>query len=350
MAKSVWDEIKDLFKSDDEKAEERQKELDDALERERDVVEQLDELDRQYRESVEDDEDEDLTEELEKLFPSDSGYREKEYDAQTDEQIEQQAKAEKDAEKQQDTEELQRRFESDKQKLEGSKDSSDKSLKDSYAELEKLYEELKQRTRDDALKRGVARGSIVSSEVKELENDLRGDRAQARQSYLDSVNDIDRKLKQLQADKDSALEQLDIAYAAELAQRIEKLKADRDKQVEKYEEYNQDVRRKNAAYAAKRERDIAEYLRERDKEKQETQRKREELENIVGYTGEKRENYAKRYEIAYQFYSSLSPDIASDALMASPNMRYYLGEYHYNQLLRSLKDAKAAAHAEDRYL
>lgn len=349
MAKSIWDEIKDLFKSDDQKAEERQQELDAAAEREKDVIDQLDELDREYRENVENEDDDDLTEELEKLFPSDSGYREKEYDAETDEEIEKRVKEESDAKKRQDVDDYEREYENDKNVLEGKKDSADKSLQESYRELEKLYNELKEQTKNDALRRGVARGSIVSSAVNGIENSELGDRAQARGSYHNAIESLDKQLVKLESDRAFALEQLDIAYAAELADKIEKLKADRDKEVQKYEEYNENVRRKNNEYAAKRERDIDEYLREREKEKEKQRQKQEDRESVVGYTGEKRENYAKRYEIAYNFYSSLSPGIAVDALEASPNMRYYLGEYHYNQLLNSLKSMRAEVGEKSRY-
>ena len=49
MAKSIWDEFKDLFKTDSEKAEEKQNQIKDALEREKEILDRLSELEQQYK-------------------------------------------------------------------------------------------------------------------------------------------------------------------------------------------------------------------------------------------------------------------------------------------------------------
>ena len=72
------------------------------------------------------------------------------------------------------------------------------------------------------------------------------------------------------------------------------------------------------------------------KKKQEKEKEQQEYESKYGYSGEKLENYSERYRIAYDFYSALSPDVAVDALKASPNMKYYLGNL-YDKLLSSLQ-------------
>ena len=82
---------------------------------------------------------------------------------------------------------------------------------------------------------------------------------------------------------------------------------------------------------------VMEYIKDKEEEKRKAEDAQIKHENKYGYTGAKQENYSKRYDIAYDFYSSLSPDIAADALEASPNMKYYLGAY-YNKLLDSLKN------------
>lgn len=49
---SFWDDFKDLFKTESQLKEERQKELAAALEAEKSITGQLAELDREYRESL----------------------------------------------------------------------------------------------------------------------------------------------------------------------------------------------------------------------------------------------------------------------------------------------------------
>lgn len=67
MAKSIWDEFKDLFKTDSEKAEEKQNQIKDALEREKEILDRLSELEQQYKDSLPKEEEPDL----DALFPTD---------------------------------------------------------------------------------------------------------------------------------------------------------------------------------------------------------------------------------------------------------------------------------------
>ena len=158
--------------------------------------------------------------------------------------------------------------------------------------------------------------------------------------------EIDNKIAGLENDKTNALEELDLKYAMELDERIADLKKERDKTVKEYETYNNQVRKQNADYQVKRQSDIEKYLEKREEEKLEAIKKQEENEKKYGYTGEKQDNYAKRYNIALNFYSSLAPEIAADALAASPNMKYYLGLY-YDKLLNALKSSSSGG--ENRY-
>lgn len=66
---SFWDDFKDLFKTESQLKEERQKELAAALEAEKSITGQLAELDREYRESLPVEPEPDL----DKLFPESLG-------------------------------------------------------------------------------------------------------------------------------------------------------------------------------------------------------------------------------------------------------------------------------------
>ena len=169
---------------------------------------------------------------------------------------------------------------------------------------------------------------------------------QLQASFNNSMTEIDNKIAGLENDKTNALEELDLKYAMELDERIADLKKERDKTVKEYETYNNQVRKQNADYQVKRQSDIEKYLEKREEEKLEAIKKQEENEKKYGYTGEKQDNYAKRYNIALNFYSSLAPEIAADALAASPNMKYYLGLY-YDKLLNALKSSSSGG--EKRY-
>ena len=85
---------------------------------------------------------------------------------------------------------------------------------------------------------------------------------------------------------------------------------------------------------------IEKFLKEKDAEQKEAEKAQEEYEKTHGYSGEKLTEYQNRYNLAYDFYMSLSPDIAVNALKSATNMQYYLGNY-YDKLLSALKSRAA---------
>lgn len=332
MASSIWEEFKDLFKTEEQKAKEKQEKINSALNAESDIVSKLQELEKQYTDSLPKDEEYDL----EKLFPSDSGLREIEYTPRSDKDIETSAKNEITYDKYNAKDEVERKFQSAQKALEDGKSAANENLQESYANLAKLYDELRNKAQDDSLKRGMARSSVITSQLNDLSQAHIAAAGDQEKIYLKTVADIDGNIAALQQDRESALENLDVKYAIELDNRINELKAERDATVKEYEKYNNDIREKNAAYAKEREEDIAQFLKNKEKEKLAAEEEQREYEKKYGYSGEKLENYSKRYEIAYDFYKSLSPDIAVAALQASPNMKYYLGEF-YEKLLSVLQ-------------
>ena len=334
MAKSLWDEFKDLFKTKEQREQERRDSLADAMDREKDVVKQLEELDRQYRESLPVEEEEQPN--LEELFPSDSGLREHEYVPETDEQIEERAKAELEDKKAADKKKLENKYAAQADEVELKKGDASKALDKAYDNLDEKYAEQGENAKNAALKQGVARGSILSSVLKELSEGKQAEAQSAEKAYREKIESLDAKLSTLESELNSALEQLDMKYAVELSDNIRELKQERDKETQKWEKYNQEIRKKQAEYEYERQQDINEFLAEREQQKAEEKRREEQNEAIYGYTGEKQKNYAARYDIAYDFYMSLDPAIALEAFEASPNMQYYLGAY-YNKLKKELK-------------
>lgn len=336
MAKSLWDEIKDLFKTNSQKAEEKQQQINAALEKEKSVTSKLAALEKEYNDSLPKEEEVDL----EKLFPSDSGLRELEYSVDSDEDIAARAEKENSYNKTQATNKLQDSYETKLDALNSSKQQTGENYSESYKQLEELYNELRQRSENDTLKRGLARSSIATTQLSDLDVARLANAGELQKTYNDAMNNIAARINELEADRETALNELDLKYAVELDNRIAELKSQRDKTVKEYEEYNAKIREQSAKYDKQREKDIASYLSDLEKKKQQEAEEREKYESKYGYSGAKQQNYAKRYEIAYEFYSSLSPDIAADALAASPNMKYYLGQY-YDKLMTALKNSQS---------
>ena len=331
MAKSIWDEFKDLFKTKEQRDEEKRQGIDDALEREKDIVGQLEELDKQYQDSIKEEEPD-----LEKLFPSDSGLREHKYEAATDEEIESAAKALNDEEKAAKQKKLQNDYDADVSDVENDKAEKKRKLDEQYSALDSKYAAKGEDAKDGAIKQGVSRGSILSSVLGELSAQKQSEGDAAKMSYQNSVAALDDKLSSLERELNGALEQLDMQSAVDLTKQINELKKERNKEVQKWDKYNDDIRSRQAKFAYEREQDINEYLSEQENKKQQRELEQQRQEEKYGYQGEKQKNFAKRYDIAYDFYMSLDPSIALAAFEASPNMRYYLGLY-YDQLKKELR-------------
>ena len=287
---SFWDEFKDLFKTDSQRKEERQNEIAAALEAEKAVTDRLAELDREYRESLPEEPEPDL----DALFPESLGLEKVEHTPATDEELAARAQAGVDYEKAAEKRDLEHGFGLTEQALDDRADDAREDLDARYRELGELYEELRKQTDNDAIRRGVARGSIRSSAQQALSEEKAGAERASRAEYEGEMADISAELDALRREQDAAFEELDLKYAAE---------------------------------------------REKERLEREEQQRREEAE--FGYRGAKQENYAERYNIALDFYTSLSPDIAADALAASPSMKYYLGNY-YDKLLGVLRGDNSA--------
>ena len=145
-----------------------------------------------------------------------------------------------------------------------------------------------------------------------------------------------------------AMDELDLKYAAELKDKIADLKEDRDAIVAKYTKYNNNVDEKELKYQKERQEDIEKYLKEQREEKVKEDQKQREYEEKYGYSGEKLKNYSARYNLAFDFYMSLDADIAVEALQASPNMKFYLGNY-YDKLMEELKNREGYENRNRKY-
>ena len=321
---SFWEEFKDLFKTQSRKDEERQQEIAAALEAEKAVTEQLENLDRAYRDTLPEEPEPDL----DALFPEDPGYQKVDYTPATDEELAELAGVEIGSKKAGDILDLTSAYDEAVAKVSEQAREAEAKKAEAVDTLTRTYDELMKEAENSATARGLARSSVLSSAVQSLGEAETAGREEAERDYALRARELDEELTRLSEERDAALAQTELEYAAELESRIAELKSERDAEAKKIAEYNNKIAEKEREYALSREEDIAEFLADREKERLEREQKTREEEAKYGYTGEKQKNYAKRYEIAYEFYSSLSPDIAAAALEASPNMRYYLGNYY----------------------
>lgn len=331
MSKSSWEEFKDLFKTEEQRAKEKQQKIKDALEQEKAIADQMAALEKEYEDSLPKPDPIDF----DALFPKENGLSEIEYTLPSDEDIAKSAEDKINSKKSDEASRLENKYLKSESALNDALQSGEKKYKENYDELGKLYSELQEKIKRNALRKGVARSSIVESQNKDLNKSKFIDERKILNDYNATMQDIDDKLNVLNQNREKALENLDVKYALELSDEIDRLKKERKKTETKYDEYNAKVRHQNAEYAIDRQKKINAYLYDAERKEIAAKAAQDKYEKENGYSGAKHDNYQKRYELAFNFYSSLSPDVALEALKASPNMKHYLGNY-YDTLYKEL--------------
>lgn len=338
---SFWDEFKKLFQTNQQREEEKANKIKDAVNNENKIIGRLQQLENEYQSSLPKEKQADL----EKLFPTSLGLSKLEYDAKTDSELKKQAEAELLASMEEQKNSILKQISNQQNSVEKSKESLVTDAEDSLAKLDELYKSLKQKAEKNALSRGLSRSSIIMSQLSDYDKNQTDSATSVQKEMIKQISSANQKLVDLEGEKESALSELDLKHASNLAAKISKLQNERDEKVLEYQKYNDNIAAKEADYASQRAKDVKKYEAESQAENESKAAKQREEEKLYGYAGDKQKNYAERYGIALDFYNSLSPDIAADALKASPNMRFYLGNY-YEKLLEILKQKGSAT---DRY-
>ncbi len=329
---SFWEELEDAFKTKSERDEERSEELRNALEAEKEVTKQLEELEKQYQKYL-NSQKKDVN--LDELFPPTLGLEKIEFTPESDQSITDRANAEISANKTKDVGKTESKYSSKISDVEKDMFSAtvDKHEKDD--EIYKAFTQQKKNQRNDSIKKGMARGSVLTSLLDDIVADETKSYEEVESAYISTIQSLNKEMEALEIERDKAMNELDLKYATELKEKIAELKEDRDAIVAKYTKYNNSVDEKERNYAIQRQEDIAKYLDEQRKDQAKREEEQRQYEAKYGYSGEKLKNYSERYNLAFEFYMSLSADIAAEALAASPNMKFYLGNY-YDKLMDEL--------------
>lgn len=157
-------------------------------------------------------------------------------------------------------------------------------------EINDIYNQSIVNTEDQALKRGLARSSIVINQLANIENEKASELSNLLSNYTKSIEEKELEIKNLSEQKDEALNELDISYALELDEKITDLKNEYMKEKDEIIEFNNQVKKLEAEYKIKLE-----------NEKQEKQSHLNELEKEYGVDvtqsiiSEKQFEYLKAY-------------------------------------------------------
>ena len=239
-----------------------------------------------------------------------------EYDAPTDEEIAEQAKeslegyrASSVAEIRDDAEERRKNAESEKLAASEAARRAEKDAEEAYGTASRSLE-------SDLIKRGLARSSVAAQESAAIEKDRAEAVTAARAAEDDELARIDSEINGLEADMNKALAAFDIAYAAELTERIAELTAEREEKRNEAIKYNNTLT---------------------EKERDDEFKLIEMTEDLVGEDGEVpadrlADYYEAKYSVLREYLSGLSDEQARITVRNDPFVRESLSDYFYYML------------------
>ena len=188
------------------------------------------------------------------------------------------------------------------------------------------YNALKQDAKDDAIKRGLARSSIIVNTLASYDNDmLKGLQSEANE-LKDTITKYENEKTLLQEQKDTALSAFDIEYAVKLQDKINEINTNIQKKEQEVIEYNNKIAEKLANW--QKEQDDAIFDKTMD------------IADLVAKHGIGAFDVLKqneKYEIAKAHFAQMEKGDAIGELKYNSAYKSQLGSALYNKLLNELE-------------
>lgn len=180
-------------------------------------------------------------------LPDAPTYERATYDAPTDEQLHKSAEEEWSAYKAQGEKGIDDEI---AKKRKAYEEQTEKAQKESAAEREKTsqaYAAAKQDVDDDMLKRGLARSSIAANKRVALSEKEAAALTAIADAAAQTVRELGEKIAALDGERQAALNDFNLTYAARITARINELKDERDKKQAEVLKYNNSLTEKEHA-------------------------------------------------------------------------------------------------------
>jgi len=196
--------------------------------------------------------------------------------------------------------------------------------KENKKEINEIYDNLIEETEDQALKRGLARSSIVIEQIADLNQNKALELTNEMNNLQTNLSDNYKEIENLEKEKELALNNLDIAYAIELEEKLETVKTDYDKSVKQAIEFNNNVEKLKAQYKL-------------DKEKQNQDKL--EFFNKLNETSKNDYLFSQikqaQFDYLKTYFDTLDKDYAIDLFLTNKELKTILGD-NYSKMYKHL--------------
>lgn len=255
-------------------------------------------------------------------MPQSLGLSKIEYETPSDEQLRKKAEISLSADKQAAAEKISRDTSEKIKKQQTLKDKAFSEAVKQLIDIDREETETKREKENDALARNLARSSIASEGIKQVESYADEMRAQTQRERDDAIDAISREIDALKRDASRALSENEKVFLSKLEAETEKLRQAAEKEKREAEKYNNSIAEKEAEYGKELEK------RAKELERQEWERLAR-LAEIKNKQGKNAVQSMKQKEIltaTKAFYDSLSPADALGLFLSDTGMQSTLGD------------------------
>lgn len=212
-------------------------------------------------------------------------------------------------------------------------DAVNKELESDTLNVKNSAVEAQKVATDNAINKGVARGSILASKVENIQNNELETLKNLKNDANSKISTLNTERELLATRKQNALERFDIAYAVKLNEKIGKI----TEEIEKYNldviKYNNTIEEKEKEFALDAEKKYQDAL------KTATSRNEDLLEFIKEYG-----SYALNFRVQEQkakyletYLDGLPKQEALEILVTDEGIKKHLGEDNYISLLQKIR-------------
>lgn len=193
-------------------------------------------------------------------------------------------------------------------------------------DINAYYDSSKKETENQALKRGLARSSIVIGELATIENSRANELANLLSTFQNTLDENEKQIQKYANEKEQAIEELDIKKALEIEQKISSIS-------EEYEKTKKDA----ISFYNNVEKLEAEYKLSLEKQKQEKQREALKMQKTYGTNYLEEEMKQKQYDFLKNYLDSLEPSYALSILLTNKEFKSMLQD-KYTKLYKYIAD------------
>lgn len=189
---------------------------------------------------------------------------------------------------------------------------------------------------NSAIKKGIARSSIIGEQMKEGISDKNQKEKEVKDATASKISEIQMQIDDLEGGIESAVADYDISSAKKMQTKVDTLKKEQEKLEEQALKYNNDIAQKEGKIEENRKKAMN-LEREKRYDEVDTLKRQEFVyeKEYNDYYGDKKINYTARYDKALDFYSQATDKrIALALIKSNVALESYLGIY-YRKLLRS---------------